>query len=82
MVGGRRYETAVPSRGLLFAWKRVYLLAIDLIATSIGNHPGFVSGCKVSACLGGSSLILIKKLALGKIFCVFRLPFSVFRVLR
>lgn len=36
--------------GLLFAWKPVYLLAIDLIATSVGNHLDFVSGCKFSAC--------------------------------
>ncbi len=34
--------------GLLFAWNRVYLLAIDKIATSFGNRLGFVSEGKIN----------------------------------
>ncbi len=46
----------VASRGLLFAWKRVYLLAIDMITASVGNHLGFVSGAKLIHDLGWNAL--------------------------
>ncbi len=36
---------------------RVYLLAIDMIATSFGNRLGFVSGCKINAFFLGMTLI-------------------------
>ncbi len=47
--------------GLLFVWKRVYLLAIDLIATSFGNRLGFVSGCKISAFFREKTLSVKKR---------------------
>ncbi len=55
--------------GLLFAWKRVYLLAIDSITTSFGNHLGFVSVGKVSMshCTISCSRVL-KDVKLGIVF--------------
>ena len=37
------------------------MLAIDLIATSVGNLLDFVSGCKIRARFGEETLIAIKR---------------------
>ncbi len=62
-------QLSILEYGPLFALKIGYLLAIDLTATSFGNHLGFVSVGKVSMsdCTISCSRVL-KDVKLGIVF--------------